>query len=160
MLETERYDKEPGNDDGAAAAGHSAEITGNPAEAGPASDATDPGSKDAGTHGRRLFRRGRRAATRPAGPPASDADQAGGDSAAPAGSGEPGDAAAAPQDSAPQDSAPTGLRATGRRPAGFGAARGPLAGHRLAGLSFGRVWLGGVRFAGVRRADGRGPNPA
>jgi ribonuclease E len=123
MLETERYDKEPGNDDGAAAAGHSAEITGNPAEAGPASDATDPGSKDAGTHGRRLFRRGRRAATRPAGPPASDADQAGGESGGPADSGEPDGAAAAPQgpaaqgapaqgaaaqDAAPQGSAPQG----------------------------------------------------
>ncbi|HEX3922388.1 MAG TPA: ribonuclease E/G, partial [Streptosporangiaceae bacterium] len=118
MLETERYDKEPGNDDGAAAAGHSAEITGNPAEAGPASDATDPGGKEAGTHGRRLFRRGRRAATRPAGPPASDADQAGGESAAPAESGEPGDAAAAPQGSAPQDSAPQGSAPQGAAPKG------------------------------------------
>jgi ribonuclease E len=68
MLETERHDTEPDND-GPAGAGDSAGVTGRPAEAGP--DAS-PQAKETGGGGRRLFRRGRRAVTRPAGPPADD----------------------------------------------------------------------------------------
>jgi ribonuclease E len=68
MLETERHDREPDND-GPASAGDSAGITRSPADAGPdaASQVTETGGV-----GRRLFRRGRRAATRPAGPPSAD----------------------------------------------------------------------------------------
>ncbi|MGA8454449.1 MAG: hypothetical protein WB800_03505, partial [Streptosporangiaceae bacterium] len=76
MLETERFDRESDNDDRPAQAGHSAEVTQDPAEAGQGQDAADPGSKEAGGRSRGLFRRGRRTATRPAGPPVDD--QAGG----------------------------------------------------------------------------------
>ncbi len=68
MLETERHDTEP-DDDGPAGAGDSAGVTRSPAEAGP--DA-GPQGKESGGAGRRLFRRGRRAVTRPAGPPVDD----------------------------------------------------------------------------------------
>jgi ribonuclease E len=44
-------------------------VTGSPAEAGPGAD---PRDQESGGAGRRLFRRGRRAVTRPAGPPADD----------------------------------------------------------------------------------------
>jgi len=81
MLETERFDRESDNDDGPARAGQSNEIRPDPAEAG-SQDAADPAGKEAGARGRGLFRRGRRAATRPAGPPVDD--QASG-SAQPAG---------------------------------------------------------------------------
>jgi len=70
MLETERHDREPDHD-GPAGAGDSAGVTRSPAEVGP--DA-GPQDKETGGTGRRLFRRGRRAATRPAGPPADDDD--------------------------------------------------------------------------------------
>jgi len=46
-------------------------VTGSPAEAGPDADPQDQDKETGGT-GRRLFRRTRRAATRPAGPPADD----------------------------------------------------------------------------------------
>src|SRR5580704_9788605 len=72
MLETERFDRESDNDDRPARAGHSAEVTQDPAEAGQGQDAADPGSKEAGGRSRGLFRRGRRTATRPAGPPVDD----------------------------------------------------------------------------------------
>src|SRR5580700_2166631 len=72
MLETERFDRESDNDDRSARAGHSAEVTQDPAEAGQGQDAADPGSKEAGGRSRGLFRRGRRTATRPAGPPVDD----------------------------------------------------------------------------------------
>ena len=70
MLETERYDRE--SDNNGEGAGHAAGVTPEPAEAGDAAQAADPGSSEAGGSGRRLFRRGRRAATRPAGPPVDD----------------------------------------------------------------------------------------
>jgi ribonuclease E len=73
MLETERYDRESDNDK-TAAAGHTAGVTPDPAQAAEGADPADPGDTQAGGHGRRLFRRGRRAATRPAGPPAEDPD--------------------------------------------------------------------------------------
>src|ERR1700728_4462013 len=65
MLETERFDRESDNDDRPARAGHSAEVTQDPAEVGQGQDAADPGSKEAGGRSRGLFRRGRRTATRP-----------------------------------------------------------------------------------------------
>jgi ribonuclease E len=68
MLETERHDREPDND-GPTGAGDSAGVTGSPAEAG---EDASPQAKETGGAGRRLFRRGRRAVTRPAGPPADD----------------------------------------------------------------------------------------
>jgi ribonuclease E len=71
MLETERHDKESDNDK-TTGAGHTGGVTPDPAEAGEGTDQADPGSKETGGHGRRLFRRGRRAATRPAGPPGED----------------------------------------------------------------------------------------
>ena len=71
MLETERHDRESDNDNNEAA-GHAAGVTPEPAEAGDGAQAEDPGSREGGGSGRRLFRRGRRAATRPAGPPAED----------------------------------------------------------------------------------------
>ena len=72
MLETERFDRESDNDDRSAEAGHAAEVTQDPAEAGQGRTRQTPASKEAGGRGRGLFRRGRRAATRPAGPPVDD----------------------------------------------------------------------------------------
>jgi ribonuclease E len=68
MLDTERYDAEPGNDAGAHG---TAEVNSDPAEAGRGEDAAEAGGPDGEGRGRGrgLFRRGRRAATRPAGPP-------------------------------------------------------------------------------------------
>ena len=99
MLETERHDREPDND-GPAGAGDSADIGSGPAETGP--DA-GPQGKDAGGGGRRLFRRGRRAASRPAGPPAGDLADDG-----PPDSGPAGDSGAVPEAdaAAPQAAAP------------------------------------------------------
>jgi ribonuclease E len=70
MLDTERHDTEPDND-GAEAYGRPAGVTPDPAEAGRGADAAPDGGADAEgrARGRGLFRRARRSATRPAGPP-------------------------------------------------------------------------------------------
>ena len=125
MLETERYDRESDNDNNEAA-GHAAGVTPEPAEAGDAAERPDPGSKDAGGPGRRRFRRGRRAATRPAGPPVDDpvsgSDQAhGGAPAVPAPS-VPAPAEQASRD--PAGSAP-GVPAPAMPPQAEQAARAP-----------------------------------
>jgi ribonuclease E len=107
MLETERYNtgSESDNDDRPAGTGYSAGVAENPADGGQAA----PESKEAGGSGRRLFRRSRRAATRPAGPPASGQDsgpgQAGG-AAAPAAGPEDAAPAAGPREGAAAPSPP------------------------------------------------------
>jgi ribonuclease E len=79
MLETERFDRESDNHNNEGA-GPAAGVTPEPAQAaGPAGSAepADSGSQEAAGSGRRLFRRGRRAATRPAGPPADNPGRSG-----------------------------------------------------------------------------------
>ena len=93
MLDSELDDREPDNN-GPADAGRSDAVGGT----GPAPEASGAGDPDgaedeAGGQGRRLFRRGRRAVTRPAGPPQDD----------PATPGHEGDTAGA----VPYASAPT-----------------------------------------------------
>jgi ribonuclease E len=119
MLETERHDREPDNDDKTASAGHAAGVTPDPAEAREGADPADPGGSQAGGGGRRLFRRGRRAATRPAGPPAEDPDS--GPAQADRGAGADGGAGAV---TAP----PPGPAVTAQAPAAGSAPTGPAQG--------------------------------
>src|ERR1700728_4097204 len=124
MLETERFDRESDNDDRPARAGHSAEVTQDPAEVGQGQDAADPGSKEAGGRSRGLFRRGRRTATRPARPPVDDQASA---SAQPAGgsAASASDQVAASAQPAGGSAASASGQAGGSAPPAGGQADGP-----------------------------------
>ena len=161
MLETERFDRESDNDDGPARAGQSNEIRPDPAEAG-SQDAADPAGKEAGARGRGLFRRGRRAATRPAGPPVDDqasgsaqpaGDQASG-SVQPAG-GQGGGSAQPAGDQASGSSQP----ASSARSAGNQAASARSAGGSARTAS-GRRAAGSARTAKATAGSARGDGAA